>query len=154
MASGRRSKRTELAAYLERTRPAVISESEWAGLLAALAPISESYLRRLLRATGVPLAPLVDGARQESFEELERTLLELEREYARAVAAGDRSRAQACRRAVIQSKDHARWALRSPKLTPEKKAEKEEMLLWLLTWLENPGAFPLWVELRKKACGL
>jgi hypothetical protein len=23
--------------------------------------------------------------------------------------------------------------------------------LWLLTWLENPGVFPTWLELRKKA---
>jgi len=28
---------------------------------------------------------------------------------------------------------------------------KEEMVLWMLTWLENPGVFATWLELRKRA---
>ena len=108
-------------------------------------------LQRLLRETGLPLAPLVCGIRQDSFENLERTLLEMEREYAEATAQGDASRARACRRAVITAKDHARFALRSPKRTADERAAKEEMVLWLLTWLENPGVFATWLELRKKA---
>lgn len=40
-----------------------------------LAPISDSYLRRLPRASGVPLTPEVEGVRQEDFAALERTLL-------------------------------------------------------------------------------
>jgi hypothetical protein len=31
----------------------------------------------------------------------------------------------------------------------EKKAQKEEMIQWMLVWLENPGIFPAWVKLRK-----
>ena len=38
-----------------------------------LAPISYSYLRRLPRASGVPLTPDVEGVRQEDFAALERT---------------------------------------------------------------------------------
>ncbi len=109
--------------------------------------MSETYLRRLLRSTGVPLAPLVEGVRQETFEELERTLLALSREYAEA-AGGPRARA--CRQAVIAAKDHARFVLRNPKTTPEKRAQKQEMLLWMLTWLENPAVFPCWLRLRKR----
>jgi hypothetical protein len=120
-------------------------------LLCALAPISEDYLRRLLRETGIPLAPLVGGIRQDSFEELERTLLEMEREYADAVSRGNAPLAQACRRTVITAKDHARFALRSPRLTAEHISCKTEMLLWMLTWLENPGVFPKWLGLRKRA---
>jgi len=91
----------------------------------------------------------VEGVRQDSFEELERTLMAIDREYAQAWAAGGRERARACRRLVILAKDHARWALRNPKTPPEKKAGKEEMILWMLTWLENPGAFATWLGLRK-----
>ena len=127
----------------------MIAETQWRDLLERLAPISESYLRRLLRSSGVPLSALVEGVRQDSFEELERTLLAIDREYARAWAAGDRERRRACRRLVMLAKDHARWALRTPKATAEKKAEKEEMILWMLTWLENPGAFAAWLALRK-----
>jgi hypothetical protein len=151
VASGKPNKRTVLLAYVEEHRPDRIAEVEFGELLCALAPVSEGYLRRLLRETGIPLAPLVGGIRQDSYEELERTLLEMLREYADAVASGNPPRARECRRAVITAKDHARFALRSPKLTPERRAAKDEMVLWMLTWLENPGIFPAWLELRKRA---
>ena len=96
------------------------------------------------------MAPLVAGVRQDSFEELERSLLALGEEYAAAVAAGDAARARACRRPAIEAKNHARWALRRA-ASPE---AKQETILWLLTWLENPCVFPAWVALRKKAAGL
>ena len=37
-------------------------------LRAELGKISTSYLRRMLRESGVPLGPLVEGVRQETFE--------------------------------------------------------------------------------------
>lgn len=137
--------------YIEQHRPERISAIEFGELMCALAPVSESHLRRLLRETGVPLEPLVEGIRQDSFENLERTLLEMLREYAEAVAAGEAPRAKACRTAVIAAKDHARFALRRPALDREQRAVKDEMVMWMLTWLENPGVFPAWLELRKKA---
>jgi len=146
-----KGKRLALRAWVEERRPERIAESDFDELLSALAPVSEGYLRRLLRETGIPLAPLAGGIRQDSFENLERTLIEMEREYAAAVSSGDASRAGACRRAAIAAKDHTRFSLRSPTLTPDQRAAKEEMLLWLLTWLENPGVFPAWLSLRKQA---
>jgi len=151
--AGRRNKREALAAFLEARHPQRITEADFDELLRALAPVTEVTLRRLLRETGIPLDPLVGGIRQDSFENLERTLLEMEREYADATAWGDVPRARACRRAAITAKDHARFALRSPKLTADERAAKEEMVLWLLTWLENPGVFSTWLELRKKVAG-
>ena len=135
-------KRADLARWLERERPARIGEREWARLHVELAPVSGSYLRRLLRESGVPLAPLVEGVRQESFEALESSLLTFLQEYERADPAGRTS----IRRVVIEAKEHARWAARNP----EKRAEKEEMALWMLTWLENPPLFPQWVKLRRQ----
>lgn len=98
---------------------------------------------------GIPVEAPFGGVRQKTFDELERSLLELEEAYTRASETGDRARTQQCRNAVIQAKDHARLAARSPKTSPEKKAQKEEMVQWLLVWLENPGIFPAWVKLRK-----
>jgi hypothetical protein len=132
-------------AYLAAKRPAIVTEAEQAELRARLAPISDSYLRRLLRSAGWPLAPLVAGVHQESLEALEASLLELGEVYARATQSGDAARARLVRRLVIEAKQHARWALRRG------HAEKEETILWMLTWLENPGVFPVWVGLRKKA---
>jgi hypothetical protein len=141
-----RTKRAELQQWLDRQRPARIGEMEWAMLHVDLAPISGSHLRRLLRESGVVLAPLVEGVRQESFDALENSLLSFLWEYERADVAGRTS----LRRGVVEAKDHARWAARNS----EKRAEKEEMALWMLTWLENPPLFPQWVRLRRAAKGM
>ena len=98
-------------------------------LRAELAPISESYLRRLLRASGVPLTPEVEGIRQEDFAALERTLL----------ATTDRA-------AVLLAKRHAELARRSPRAN---RPVKSEMIEWMRVWLETPDAFAAWVKLRK-----
>ena len=126
-----------------------IAEPEWRRLVAELAPISESYLRRLLRETGVPVAQPFAGIRQSNFEELESSLIEMERVYAQAREAGNRARAQYCRNQVIEAKDHARLSASSPSATAERKLQKEEMIQWMLVWLENPAVFEEWVKLRK-----
>jgi hypothetical protein len=144
-AKTRESKKNELVAWIGRNNPREIGEPEWQVLLRLLAPVSESYLRRLLRDSGVTLTPLVEGVRQESFDALESSLLKLLAEYESGGAAV-RGRV---RRLVIAAKDHARWASRKE----EFRAAKEEMALWMLTWLENPPVFPEWVRLRRTAMG-
>jgi hypothetical protein len=59
---------------------------------------------------------------------------------------GDAARRTEVRRRVIEAKDHARWAARSP----AKRDQKEEMVLWMRTWLENPPLFPVWARLRRR----
>jgi hypothetical protein len=141
-----RGKRLELAHWLEREKPEAIGERAWDELRTSLAPVSESHLRHLLRDTGIPLAPLVDGVRQESLDTLESSLLKLLNEYESA----DRDRRVLVRRLIIEAKDHARWAARDE----QKQAEKEEMILWMTTWLENPPLFRDWVRLRRAAAAL
>jgi len=114
-----------------------------------LAPVSEGYLRRLLADAAIPVAQPFAGVRQKTFEELESSLLSMEEVYTAARETGDRARAQQCRNAVIQAKDHARLSARSPKTSPERKTQKEEMIQWMLVWLDDPGVFPAWVKLRK-----
>jgi hypothetical protein len=135
-------KRADLVRWLERERPSRIGEMEWARLHIDLGPISGSHLRRLLRESGVPLSPLVEGVRQETFEALESSLLTMLAEYER----GDVPYRTSIRRSVIEAKEHARWAARNP----DKRTEKLEMALWMLTWLENPPLFPQWVRLRRQ----
>jgi hypothetical protein len=143
------SKKQRLLQRLSQRSPAAIGEAEWTELLRDLAPISESYLRRLLHETGIPVEQPWAGIRQHNFAELEDSLVAMEQVYGEAVARGDRERARYCRKLVIQSKDHARLAARSAKATPDKTAEKEEMVQWMLVWLENPGVFSTWVRIRK-----
>lgn len=130
-----RGKRAELEATLATRGWSRVDEAEWTELRAALAPISENYLRRLLRQSSVALSPMVAGVRQGSFEELESSLSALLSEY----EGGDGRRRSAVRKLVLTAKEHARWA------------KKEETTLWLTTWLENPALFPEWVRLRKAA---
>ena len=146
---GNKSKKTQLGEFLARRKLGEIRETEWRELVALLSPISESYLRKLLEENNISVEPPFGGVRQKTFGELEQSLLDFERVYTVAKESGDRDRAQLCRSVVIQAKDHARLAARSPNTAQEKKAVKEEMIQWMLVWLENPGVFPAWVRLRR-----
>ena len=145
------SVKRRLREYLEAERPPAITEAVWRRLLERLAPVSESYLRDLLRATGLPFEQPYAGIRQHTFEELEQSLGEMLGVYAEATAAGNRERARYVRRQVIAAKDRARFLAQSPRTAPEKRHQKAEMLQWMLVWLENPEVFPAWVAARRKA---
>jgi hypothetical protein len=127
------TKRAKLAEWIDQQKPSVIGQKEFEQLAEDLAPISESYLRKLLRESGIHLAPMVEGVRQTNLGVLELSLLALVAEY----EAGDREHRKAVRKLVLMAKDHARWT------------GKQEHVLWLSTWLENPSLFPAWARLRK-----
>lgn len=150
MASRDKSVKQQLRAYLAARQPAAITEEVWTELLERLSPVSESYLRELLSATGLPFAQPFAGIRQHTLEDLEQSLCEMLRVYSEAAASGNRERARYCRRQVIGARERARFLARNPHTSPEKKAVKEEMAQWMLVWLENPEVFPAWVEARKK----
>jgi len=133
-----------LGEYLAGRGTGPVTETEWEEIRARFDTASSGYLRRLLRDSGLPLAPLVEGVRQQDLDNLERSLIALERVYSEADRDARRS---ACRAAVIEAKDHARLALRRG--DAGKLAAREEMIRWMLVWLENPAAFPSWVRLRK-----
>jgi hypothetical protein len=149
--SGSKSVKRRVREYLEAEHPTAITEAVWRDLLAKLAPVSESYLRDLLRSTGLPFDQPYAGIHQHSFEELEQSLRDMLEVYQAASAAGDRDRARYCRRQVIAAKDRAKFAAANPKFDDARRAQKEEMVQWMLVWLENPEVFPAWVEARKRA---
>ena len=140
-----KGKTAELARWLQEHHPPRIGEAEFALLRAEIAPVSESYLRKLLRECGVPLDPVVEGVPQGTFAELEASLLRLLAEY----ESGDPPRRMAVRRLVITAKEHARLAARNQ----TKRPDKEEMILWLSTWLENPLVFREWVGIWRGLTG-
>lgn len=136
-----KGKAAEIARWIAQHHPTHIGEAEFAEITRELAPISGSYLRKLVRESGIPLDVMVAGVRQANFDELEESLRMLLDEYAR----GDAKRRAAVRKLVITAKDHARLASRNP----ARRAEKQEVILWLTTWLENPPLFPAWVAIRR-----
>jgi hypothetical protein len=117
-----------------------IGESDWDRLKSEAAPISESYLRSILRSSGHPLSPLVEGVVTTSMDEAERTLCALAAEY----ETSDPMRRKTCRAPVLEAKQRLIWALRR-----SDDGAKRELLLWVSTWLENPGLLADWVSLRR-----
>jgi hypothetical protein len=142
----RRSKKQALAAWLAERQPPEIDEGILEELGRHLGSVSPSYLRKLLREAGIPLSPLVEGVRQDSWQELCRTLFALLRVY----EAGDGAAKATARRLVIEAKDHAKWAAAR---TPDAaiRDQKQEMAQWMIVWLENPPVFETWARLRAAA---
>ena len=144
------SRQEKLAAWLGQRPPGEVGLADFGELLRLLTPVTESDLRRLLRTSGAALHPLAAGVDQASFTTLRRSLLALSGCY----EAGTPEVRKVARQIVITAKDHAKLAARSQHASPEKRAEKDEMGTWMLTWLENPVVFPLWAGLRAKALGV
>ena len=88
------SVKQRLREYLAGSAPQAITEAVWLDLLTKLAPVSESYLRELLRQTALPFEQPYAGIRQHTFEELEQSLRGMLAIYVEATAAGNRERAR------------------------------------------------------------
>src|ERR1700704_6923503 len=103
MATSAESKRKRMESLLDADGVRFIDEAVWERIAGALAPVSQNYLRKLVRSTGLAMSPLVEGVCQKSFAELERTLVALQQEY--ELSAPERRRR--IRAEVISAKDHA-----------------------------------------------
>ena len=86
----------------------------------------------------------MDRVRWKTLDELEASLRELQQLYAEQPA-----QRRELRDAVIGAKDRARFASRNPKVSAEKRSIKEEMVQWMLVWLDDPAMFGDWVTLRR-----
>ena len=84
----------------------------------------------------------------KTFAELEASLRDFQRMY-----EDDPLRRRELRQIVIKTKDRARFASRNPKVSPDKRAVKEEMVQWMLVWLDDPSMFADWVTLRRSQLG-
>ena len=110
----------------------------------AIGGVTAGRLRGLLRNSAAALDPLVEGVRQDSWEQLERTLGALGALY----ETGSLETRRRCRGEVIQARQHALWAVR--RLEDEARRERERMREAMLVWLENPPVFRAWAEARRR----
>ncbi|MGI8991260.1 MAG: hypothetical protein ACR2I2_16980 [Bryobacteraceae bacterium] len=131
--------------YLSARRWTAIGREEWTELRRDLPSIAENFLREALRESGIEVAQPYRGIRRKSLDDLETSLLDMQRVYANAPELSP-----ICRKIVIQAKDRARFAARNPKIDASQRELKEEMLRWMLVWLDDPSMFQPWVRLRKK----
>ncbi len=139
-----KSVKSAVREWLAAEKPPRITGEIWRGLLARFAPVSESYLRDLLLKEGASIDQPWAGVRQHTLEELEASLRELYEVYAQASTSGDRDVARYCRKVVIGAKDRAKFA------AAKGNQGKEEMIEWMMVWLENPEVFAAWVDARKQ----
>ena len=127
------SRSREIDAWLGRLT--AVGEADWTALVESFPTVSAKTLRYAVRRSGLPLAPLVEGVRQESFEELARTLVALQVEY----EGGNRERQQVIRSLVIEAKTHAKFQRR------------RLMAEWMVVWLNDPELFDAWVKLALRS---
>jgi hypothetical protein len=115
-----------------------VDEALSARLAGEFPALSARLRRQVLLESGLELEPLVEGVRQDTIEHLDATLGALADEYEQA-DAGRRARV---RGVVIEALQHTR-------LAATRKPKDEELLL-LRTWLENPLVFTAWLKLRRR----
>ncbi len=145
--------------YIEKHGTTLVDEAAFAAIRkeAALGSArgktpSDLYLLDILSAAGIEIDRRLGGVpvdlrgriRTGTLADARESLAALAREYA---AAGDAARAEDIRRAVRNAKDRLKFLL-GRKLSADKRRVKEEVLCWMLVWLENPLVFESWVALR------
>lgn len=99
---------------------------------------SPNYLKRLLREQSIPLHPLIEGVRQDNLHNLTRTLTSLSELYSPLPAPA--------RAVVLESKAHTKLLL----LRNPQDPWRNQVLLHLNTWLENPAIYPIWSQLQMR----
>lgn len=133
------TKRQRVEAFL-RDNPDVW-DTLWETLSANFPDVSASSLRDWLHAAGIRLPQPHRGVWTKSLDELQESLTDMAEAYV--------DHPVACRAVVIAAKDRTRFASRNPKVDAAKRTEKEEMVQWMLVWLDDPGIFATWAGLRR-----
>ena len=165
-AGSRQSIKSIVFSYLEDSRPKIVDRETLGRIcrhvdktLGRDKPVSAAYVLDIVCQTEVPVERLLGGLPVDlrgrvHFHDREAaaaSLQEMTAEYEAARAAGDKTRAADCRRAVQKGKDRLKMILRRRGLATAKREEKLELLEWFLVWLEAPQLFPQWLVLRLKA---
>lgn len=134
-------------------------------LLARLGPAgktSPDYIAGVLEAAGLRVVwstrADTQGRYEEQFrdllhfatlEEAEMCLVRLDELLRKFRADNDRAAAERVLEVARLGRRRAEMIARNPRVDPQKRAEKEEILHWFKIWLDTPDAFFDWLEVRK-----
>jgi hypothetical protein len=161
------SVKSVVLSYLEAAAPEIVDAQMVDGIrrhvdktLGRDKPVSAAYVLDIVSETRLPIARSLGGLPVDlrgrvHFHDKDAaaaSLHEMTAEYEAARSAGDKTRAEDCRRAVRKGKDRLKLVL-GRGLASQKHEEKQELLQWFLVWLEAPQLFPNWLALRLKAPG-
>jgi hypothetical protein len=152
---------------LERIGPEEIRalENELHSRLGPNLKTSPSYIARVLREAGKeveyrdrfseppmeePYASRLRNLLQfHDFASAEASLRKLDEAYREYLEASDRTGTALVRSLLQKGKLRASSMAANPRVGPDKRAEKAEIATWFRIWLETPGLFFDWLELRK-----
>ena len=155
------------AKALERVGPEEIRaiENELSARLGSNLKTSPSYIASVLREAGKnveyydrfaapsmeePYASRLRNLLQfHDFESAEASLRKLDEIYREYRAASDRIGMGLVRSLLQKGKLRAGSLATNPRVSPDKRAEKQEIATWFRIWLETPDLFFDWLELRK-----
>lgn len=129
--------------------------------------ITPSYIANVLREAGMrveyedrfvdpwmdePYATRLAGLLKfDSFESAEHSLQQIDSVYRDYREKTDRQGTLLVRNLVLKGKERAESMAHNPKLSVEKRREKEEIAFWFRVWADNVDLFFDWLELRKQS---
>jgi len=128
---------------------------------------SLSYIANVLRQAGTrvdfndryvdawmeePYATRLTGLLQfRDLEAAEGALRKLDQAYRDYQKASDSKGIKLVRSLGLRGKLRAEGLAANPRVSPARRAEKHEIASWFRVWLESPGIFFDWLEVRKKS---
>jgi len=120
-----------------------------------IASVLEDAGLRVVRATRSD----TEGRYEEEFagllhfstlQDAELCLIRLDELLQKFVAESERAAAERVREVGRLGRRRAEMIARNHKVEEKKRREKEEIAQWFALWLETPGAFFEWLEVRKQ----
>ncbi len=84
-----------------------------------------------------------------TLEDAEMCVIRLDELLRKFQSEGERAAVERVLEVARLGRRRAEMIARNPKVEPEKRAEKEEIMQWFRVWLETPDAFFNWLEVRK-----
>ena len=86
-----------------------------------------------------------------TLDEAEMCLVRLDELLRKFTVEGERAASERVREVALLGRRRAEMIARNNKVDAQKRAEKEEVAHWFAIWLETPGAFFDWLEIRKQS---
>jgi len=85
------------------------------------------------------------------FAKAENSIRKLDAAYREYRELGDRVGVGLVRTLLLKGKQRAASLASNPRLSPQKREEKQEIASWFRVWLEAPDLFADWLDLRKES---
>lgn len=91
------------------------------------------------------------AARPLQLKKAEVLIKKLEKLRQRAETSGDQAALHQVRTVAVDGRQQAELLAKDRKLSQRERAEQAEIVEWLKLWIQTPGLFADWLELRRRS---